>query len=257
MARKRIGELLLERRLLTPEQLEVGLAHHRQAGVRLGVALVEKGFLSEAQLCGALSEALGIPAVDLGAVQPDWTAIHMLRPRFCEAHDLFPFAMVDAQADGARKQLRVAMADPLNLPALEEIEFTTGLKVIPALSPRTQIHRAIRRYHYRQRDAEDGDDGSMTVLHRGETLTVPAAPPPPPEEEEVVIEGVPVDPEPPEPRDALSSLSRDLDYLLDLREEPDRVEKLERKFWALMRLMAKKGLLSPEEFRAELGEDGE
>src|SRR5258708_29377352 len=109
MARKRIGELLLERGAITREQLEEGLAFHRQTRQRLGVALIQKGFLREAQLVAVLSDALGIPAVELRTVQPDWAAIHLLRPAFCEAHDLFPYAL---EVLRGRKNLLVAISDP-------------------------------------------------------------------------------------------------------------------------------------------------
>src|SRR5262245_18826762 len=64
MARKRIGELLLERKAITPQQLEQGLAHHRKTRQRLGVALIQLGFLTESALAQVLSAALNIPAID-------------------------------------------------------------------------------------------------------------------------------------------------------------------------------------------------
>ena len=59
MARKRIGELLVERALINAAQLEEGLAHHRQTRVRLGVALIQKGFITEDQLANALAANAG------------------------------------------------------------------------------------------------------------------------------------------------------------------------------------------------------
>src|SRR5205823_1215578 len=86
MARKRIGELLLERKVITVPQLEEGLALHRQTRQRLGVALIQKGFVTEEQLVQVLSEALSIGTVDLKATTAEWSAIHMLRARFCESN---------------------------------------------------------------------------------------------------------------------------------------------------------------------------
>src|SRR5678815_5069210 len=105
MARKRIGELLLERKAITPEQLEQGLSHHKKTRQRLGVALIQLGFLSETGLAQALSEALNIPAIDLESIQPEWGAIHTLRSRFCESHDLFPYAL---ESNKNRKLLPVS-----------------------------------------------------------------------------------------------------------------------------------------------------
>lgn len=269
MARKRIGELLLERGYITQAQLEEGLAHQRQTRQRLGVALVQKGFIAESQLAKALSEATGFREVDLNTLQPEWAAIHTLRATFCEANDLFPYGMETAP-DG-KKRLLVAMSDPLNLPALEEIEFTTGLKVSARIAPLTAVRAAILRYYHRK-----GPDG-QPVPPPAPAAPEKAAAPPPPQEDEEIIEGEVLDDEPTgrtklanlmkareerersrrskRPQTVTESLSEDLDYLLGMRDQSDPVEELERKFWALMRLMAKKGLLTNEEFARELEGD--
>ncbi|MHB8874643.1 MAG: GspE/PulE/PilB domain-containing protein [Myxococcaceae bacterium] len=290
MARKRIGELLLERGVITLPQLEEGLALHRSSRQRLGVALVQKGFVSEEQLSKVLAEALGIPELDLRNGQPEWSAIHTLRSRFCESNDLFPFAMETARG---RKQLVVAMSDPLNYAAIEEIEFTTGLKVSPRLATLSAIRGAILRYYHKV-NPEDAPAGKMTIVHRGGDVHVmdaddtvsakkPLAPPPPPAEEEIIV-GEMLPPAEVTERTALADLikrreqqhrqrkglekgakkgspvaavSQDLDYLFGKSSDEDGVEKLERKFWALMRIMARKGLLTNDEFKKELDEGGE
>src|SRR3954462_1560146 len=86
--RKRIGEILVERGAITPEQLEAGLKAQRQTQQRLGATLVSQGLITEPMLVQALSEALGIPVVDLRTVNPDWAAVHLVRARFCEQHEL-------------------------------------------------------------------------------------------------------------------------------------------------------------------------
>lgn len=264
MARKRIGELLVERKAITPDQLEQGLAHHRKTRQRLGVALIQLGFLTESALAQVLSQALSIPAIDLETIQPEWGAIHMLRSRFCESHDLFPYAMEGAKG---RKLLLVAMSDPMNVPALEEIEFSTGLKVSPRIATLSAVRRSIMRwYHKVNPDTAQLDAHTMTIIQKGEvTHQVP------PEEE--VLQGEPLGAEDPVPTDrsalvemikeresktkARDSIASDLDFLFGKRDDANPVEALEQKFWALMRLMAKKGLISKDEFSAELDEDAE
>jgi len=273
MARKRIGELLLERGAITQAQLEEGLALQRQTRQRLGVALIQKGFINEEQLAKVLAEALGIAPVELSAVTPEWAAVHMLRARFCEQHELFPFAL---ESQGGRKQLLVAMSDPLNAAAVEEIEFTTGLKVSARMAPLSQVRAAILRYYHKV------DPGAAA-----EEATVPAALPSAEIElnnEDEVIEGELLDggrrevtartaladlvkqreqqqrqhqvraAPAPKPKGPVDDLSKDLDYLFGVRDEPDHVEQLERKFWVLMRIMARKGLITKEEFLEALGE---
>ncbi|MHB8417001.1 MAG: GspE/PulE/PilB domain-containing protein [Myxococcales bacterium] len=280
MARKRLGELLLERRAITQEQLAAALALQRQVGGRLGNALVAKGYLSEGALCRTLGEALGLPVLATVGVK-DWPALHLLRASFCERHELFPVALDDSRS--GRRQLTVAMADPLDLPAIEQIEFTTGCKVSPALAARSQIRSAILHFYHRK--APTGLDkphqsGRMTLVRAGgEEIEVdtkvrrqaPAPPPLPRAEEPEEI--VPLTEEVTS-RTELSELIRarekvkrskakaggdtlndDLAFLTGT-EDPQaaQIEELERRFWALMRLMAKKGLITKEEFKDEFEE---
>lgn len=291
MARKRIGELLLEQRAISVAQLEAGLAAHRKSGQRLGATLIAQGAITEATLSSALSQALGMPQVDLAAVTPEWAAVHMLRPRFCEQHDLFPIAL---ESVGGRRQLVVAMSDPLNVPAVEEIEFTTGLKVSVRVAALSAVRGAILRYYHKVPVAPaSGTAAKPAPSARARPIAAPAVKPaastPPPgepgEDEDEVIVGEELPPGETTQRTSLAELIRtreeqrkqkreqaaakpkpasgggvldDLDYLFgQAREDPDRVEELERKFWALMRIMARKGLLSNEEFSRELDDEGE
>ncbi|MGC4119727.1 MAG: general secretion pathway protein GspE [Myxococcales bacterium] len=313
MPRKRLGELLLERRLIAPPQLDQALAYQRQTGHRLGAALVALGFLTEAQLCEALAQALGLKSVPMppNPKELDWDALRALKSRFCEANDLFPLSLEDGPG-GARKTLTVAMADPLNIPAIEEIEFTVGVKVVPVIAPLSGIRAAIRRHYFK--DAGLPQD-KMTVVRPGGVEEViddrrpPAAPtappiappakaplrPPPapansatPRTEEVelpvltdndLVEAPPAAGQEVTERTALAELikrraeknrqkktgaasgsgsgaTEDLDYLFGLKSEStaEELAKLETRFWALLRIMAKKGLLSREEFLRELAD---
>ncbi|HEX8704118.1 MAG TPA: hypothetical protein VF815_35125 [Myxococcaceae bacterium] len=283
MARKRIGETLLERRAITPEQLEAALVAQRQnPQQRVGAILVGQGAITEPMLVQALSEALGTPVVDLATATVDWAAVHLVRARFCEQHEVFPYALENV---GGRRHLVVAMADPLNQTVLDELEFTTGLKVSPRVSALSAVRAAILRYYHKV--APSPAAGAAR----------PAAPPPrlpratasrpalpvqksaAEDDDEEVLIGEELPPGENTDRASLADLIRrreeqhrqkrgqsesksraggsavtdDLDYLFGgLREEPDRVEQLERKFWALMRIMARKGLLTNEEFTREL-----
>ncbi|MBF5046102.1 general secretion pathway protein GspE [Aggregicoccus sp. 17bor-14] len=301
MARKRIGELLLGRGAITPAQLEAGLAEQRVRRQRLGAVLIAQGAITDATLAQVLSEALGLPAAQLSEVQPEWSAIHMLRARFCEQHDLFPYALETLRG---RRHLLVAMSDPLNVPALEEIEFTTGLKVAAHVAPLSEVRQAILRYYHKVGPDSAagagqvvGPGGAPLQVGSGELPTLDVAEVVHGDEEPAVIvgEALPAGeiternalaalierreaqrraareaqrpaadlrpgaaaPARPVPAAASSAkgLGADLAYLLGeagaARETSD-VEELERKFWALMRIMARKGLLTREEFSREL-----
>jgi Type II secretion system (T2SS), protein E, N-terminal domain len=246
MGRKRIGELLLERGVITRDQLSLGLAAQQRTRQRLGVTLIQLGSISEVQLAQVLAQSLGLATVDLRQVQVDWSAVHMLRARFCETHELFPFAI---DKSTPKKRVMVALSDPLNDPALKEIEFTTGLEVAPYVSTYSQIRAAVLRYYHK------GSPAQAT----SKPPEKPPAPPPPEDDAEVVV-GQELSP------DGLDELldtqpisrkavAKDLEFLFGGRGD-DPTEKLEQKFWVLMQLLAKKNLVTREEFLKAL-EEGE
>ena len=255
MSRKRIGELLVEQGAITQAQLQQGLDAQKITRQRLGATLVEAGVISEDQLVGVLSQALQIERIDLGSVSVEWAAIHMLRARFCETNDLVPIGI--ESRNGPRKSLVVALSDPLNTPALQEIEFTTGLQVSARIAPLSQVRAAIIRYYHR-------------VSPSG-PRPAPSAAARPVEDEPAIVVGQELPHELPEAAVAamqqraalqkagrtsgISAVSKDLAFLVGGAAD-DEVEKLEQKFWALMRILARKGLVTPDEFAKEL-QDGE
>jgi hypothetical protein len=264
MARKRIGELLLERRAITPTQLEAGLQAQQQSRRRLGETLVTQGAISEDTLAQALSEALEVPLVQLEGRPPDWSAIHLLRARFCELHGLFPVAL---EHEEGRRSLQVAMGDPLNTIAVQEMEFVTGMKVRVRVAPLSSIRAAIQRYYHRPPSAAARAPARASGSEDEEVITG----------EEVSPGGVSLETlisqreqerrrrrgQPRSSAAPTEDLSAELDSLIGevtgavAAAEVDPVEELERKFWALMRIMARKGLLSKEEFLRELDDEQE
>jgi hypothetical protein len=279
MARKRLGELLVENHVITPEQLAAALAFQRQTGGRLGNALVAKGYLSETQLCRTLGTALGLQVLEVVGLK-DWPALHLLRSSFCERHELFPVAIDESRT--GRRHLVVAMADPLDLPAIEQIEFTTGCKVEPVLASRTQIRSAILHFYHRKAPAgleKANESGRMTLIRSGgEEIEVDT-------KVRRQMAGLPIGKPPAEPEEIVpltdevtartelselirakeklkrskarakgDKLSADLAFLTGTEDPQAQLDDLERRFWALMRLMAKKGLITKEEFKEEFEE---
>ncbi|MCY1082399.1 general secretion pathway protein GspE [Archangium lansingense] len=273
MARKRIGELLLERGAITAAQLEAALQAQQRTHQRLGAVLVSLGAITEKTLAHALSEALGVPVIDLAARAPDWSAIHLLRSRFCEQHDLFPVAL---ESVGGRRVLVVAMADPLDSAGLQEMEFTTGLKVSPRVAPLSAVRTAIQRYYHRPAPSPapastQAPEPLPNALEDDvEEIIVGEELPPGENTRRVSLEQLIQEREqqqrlkrgqarPTGTRPA-GDVSAELDSLFGNAaptEPVDRVEELERKFWALMRIMARKGLLTNEEFTRELDDESE
>ena len=233
MARRRLGEVLLARGAITKAQLDDALKYARRTRQRLGGALVQKGHLTEEALVNALSESLGLAAVDLGRVFVDWNAVQLLSAQVCEAYGLFPYAVETLHG---RRQLLVAMVDPLNLAAVEEVEFTAGLPISARLAPLADVHAAILR-HYHQ-------------------VNIPAEAP----EEDEVIEGEEMAPPPAPPRIApVAALSAQGqvhrgDYPADFLDDGLSDEIWRRRFWALVRLLVKKGVVTQAEVTRALRE---
>jgi hypothetical protein len=270
MTRKRIGELLVARGAITPAQLAAGLAAQQRTRQRLGATLVEQGIITEVVLAQALGESLGLATVDLAQVQVDWSAVHMLRSRFCEQHALFPFAIEGKGT--ATKRLLIALSDPQDQGAVEEIEFTTGLSVKPYVSTLSQVRAALLRYYHKVPDTEAqaqarapagagsvrlmpvDDEPPMVV---GQEIAA-VSPPPPPSEPDAALERLIAERQSQAQARKRSGagVAKDLDVLFGAAPEDEPVEKLERKFWALMRIMARKGLITREEFLQEV-DDGE
>jgi hypothetical protein len=277
VGKKRLGELLIERGTINDRQLTSALAFQREQGGRIGQALVTKGYLTEEQLVAALGEELGIPVIDIPN-QVDPTALRLLKVHFCETHDAFPLH-VDNPPGGGRRTLTLVLSDPLDLPTIEEVEFTTGCRVQPSLATTSQIRLAILRQYYKQNVDQSRAGSRMTLVRRGgqeeevdtslgthemeSTEPGPSALPPPSprsfapiqpqrfgEEGEQVEPILPLTDEVAEPTEEVDG-ERFGRQLLASRVESDRFEQLERKFWALMRIMEAKGLITTEEFLEE------
>lgn len=138
----RLGELLLQERMITPEQLEEGLKNQVVYGIRLGSSLVEMGCVDADALAQLLSRKLAVPFVS----KQELTAI----PK--ELISAFPRALVERfrvvpfRQEGNR--LGLAMVDPTDLKAIEEISFITGHIVQPFIAPDVHISRALAKYYH-------------------------------------------------------------------------------------------------------------
>ena len=243
----RLGELLLSKGLIDRDQLNSALAFQRQWGHRLGTAMVAQGFISEQQLVEVLGEALNIQSVDLSTIAIDEAAVRALPYSVAVENDLIPIAKESGA--GRKTQLTVAVADPLNLPALDEIEFTYDCRVKPVLAPLSMISTAIRKYYLRE-DTHLGppptppselraasEDGPMQVLRGGQY--------------EDIYEQEPVEPTSPE-----IAAERRASVVMPVRvNDVERLDRVQNYIYGLLRLMVRKGLITKEEFFAELERD--
>ncbi len=139
---KRLGDLLLESGLVTVEQLEQAVLEQKRSGLQLGTTLVQGGVLSEHDLVELLQRQLGLPLVDLEQIAVDENALGKIKEEQAKKHMALP-----VEIEG-RKTLVVAMADPLNQNAIEDLRFHSGLFIKAVLATPTQIQAAIERYYH-------------------------------------------------------------------------------------------------------------
>ena len=138
--RKRLGELLIEAGKITQEQLEQALILQKRNGKRLGQTLVEMGTITETGLLRVLESKLGIPLIDLGSVRPDKDAVRLVPMSLAERHVVIPI-----RKKGNR--LMVAMLDPTNFFAIDDLRMVTQSEIEPVLALESDIQRSIDQYY--------------------------------------------------------------------------------------------------------------
>ena len=137
----KLGELLLKEKLITPEQLDEALKIQVLAGIKLGSSLIELGFITDKQLCHFLSDKLGVPAVsprDMSWVSP--TVLAMVPAELASKYRVIPF-----KVEG--KKLALAMADPTDFKAIDEVAFVSGCVIVPHIVPDVRITSALSKHY--------------------------------------------------------------------------------------------------------------
>ncbi len=136
MAKKKIGDLLIEKGFVTPAQLEEGLRDQALTGRRLGEILVDREYITEEQLIGTVSERLGIPKISLESMVIDPEVIRRVPVTVARRYTLIPIFEIG-------NTLTLAMADPLNIIAIDEIRYITGKNIKRAIATVSEIKAAI------------------------------------------------------------------------------------------------------------------
>lgn len=136
---KMIGELLLNRNIITRDQLDAALGKQQKTGEKLGRLLVREGFLTEQQLLEILELVLGIPHVQIGKLNINPEAVKLLPPRLIRFHKILPISV-------RKRNITLAMADPLNHQALDDVRMVTGRDVTPVLASEKELDIAIRQF---------------------------------------------------------------------------------------------------------------
>ncbi len=136
----RLGELLVSKGIVSAKQLEEALQEQKLSGVKLGSALVKLGYITEKNLVSFLSRHYGVQAIDLSEVQIDPEVIKMIPPEVVFKYQVIPFKRVGST-------LRVAMSDPSNILAIDDIKFLTSCHVEVFVSTESAIKAAIEKFY--------------------------------------------------------------------------------------------------------------
>jgi type IV pilus assembly protein PilB len=145
---KQLGDILLEGGLVDPDQLQAAYDEQERVGRALGRVLIEQGVLTESQLVSALATQIGLRFVDLGEYAVDGSAIGSVPGPVCRRHSAMPIGF-----EGGK--LLVAMADPANVFAIDDIRSLTGLEVRPVVATRADVIAAIDRYYRSESELDD------------------------------------------------------------------------------------------------------
>ncbi|WP_203226057.1 GspE/PulE family protein [Bacillus kwashiorkori] len=147
MARRRLGDLLVEAGLITAEQLTHTL-NTKSPDEKLGDALLREGFITEQQLIEVLEFQLGIPHVNIYQYPIDQELIQLVPKELAKRHYAMPIRR-------DKNRLFVAMADPMDYFAIEEIRMATGYQVEPAIATKDDLYRTITKYYDLQESMEE------------------------------------------------------------------------------------------------------
>jgi len=135
----RLGELLLREKRVTPAQLQEALNHQRANGGRLGASLVRLGFLRDEDITSVLSRQYGVPAINLKEFELDPAIVRLVPAETAAKYNVIPVSR-----NGTT--LTLAMTDPTNVFAMDDIKFMTGLHVEPVVGSEAAIREAIAQY---------------------------------------------------------------------------------------------------------------
>jgi len=168
VSKRKLGELLIESGLLTIDKLKDALEAQKSTGKRLGEALIDMKIISEEEMAFSLAMQLKIPFIDLIDYSIKDDILDCIPEEVCQKFKCIPLSMKNNILD-------VAMADPLDLHIMKDLQFITGYNIQPAISTRSQIMDKLQRHYHPEKSIKDvadefaGDVGFMEFLPDEET----------------------------------------------------------------------------------------
>jgi type IV pilus assembly protein PilB len=136
----RIGELLLKEKRITAEQLQEALNYQRTNGGKLGANLVKLGYVKDEEITALLSKQYGVPSIALNQFEIDASVIKLVPAETARKYQIVPLSRAGAT-------LTIAMTDPTNVFAMDDVKFMTGYNVEPVVASETAVTDAIDKYY--------------------------------------------------------------------------------------------------------------
>ena len=168
--KKKLGDFLKEAGLIDDFQLQTALSHQRNWGGKLGSILIELEFVREEELARVIAEKLRIPYVNLFDPEIPAASIMLLKADVAKKYGVVP-----VRKEGS--SIVIAMSDPLDMEAIDDLRFSTGFVVKPAMAMESEIKDAIRKYY----DGEEvvrkvnaapfGKTGKMEIIFGSDLMT--------------------------------------------------------------------------------------
>ena len=143
----RLGELLLKENMVSPQQLQDALNHAKMSGGKIGKAFVSLGFVKDEEITSLLSRQYGVPSINLDHFEVDPAIIKIIPAETARKYQVLPLSRSGAT-------LTIAMADPTNVFAMDDIKFMTGYNVEPVVASESALEDAIDRYYGSNRSLE-------------------------------------------------------------------------------------------------------
>jgi len=143
----KLGEILVRENLISPQHLREALDYQREHGGRLGFNLVKLGLISDDMITAVLSRQYGIPSVNLDLFKIDPNVLSLIPQEVAQKHSVLPLSRVGAT-------LTLAMVDPTNVFAMDDVKFMTGLNVEPVVVAEGSVQQAIAMYYGSTREIE-------------------------------------------------------------------------------------------------------
>jgi len=144
---QRLGDLLVKEKVITSEQLDKAIKMQKENGFRLGSALVKLGFLSDEDVTNFLSRQYGVPAINLSYFEIDGSVVKLVPYETAKRYQILPLSRVGAS-------LTIAMVDPTNVFAMDDIKFMTGFNIEPVVASEAAIMDGIEKAYSVSREEE-------------------------------------------------------------------------------------------------------